>query len=320
LGAIDIEALGVEFAAGLRQEPTGSIELYATSTLTVDGDFLQTGGLTHEIGPANFTILVTGTFTQQGGETLIEGVGSTFTVQGDFLQTGGLTKDTGASNSSITVTGTFNQSGGETDLGGNGGALTANAVLLSGGLMRLSYAQSGSTVTVTGSAMASVGGFRITTVTDANNNALSHGTLDTEGQGSITGDVFNSGVVTLGTGIPPVLFITGNYVQTGAGELDAWIGGTNAGDYCSELVVSGHVTFGGKLHVDAAGPMTGGVGSYNSIVFFSSYEGAFQYVDPPPINSSLSAYWEGRYNDPVDTFSLWLLDLGTTGGGGLGPP
>ena len=98
--------------------------------------------------------------------------------------------------------------------------------------------------------------------------------------GSVTGDVFNDGVLSLhGLGF---LDITGNYTQTADGSLVLDLGGTDYGTF-DQLQVSGAVTLAGNLTAHLIDGFAPTVGESDAVITFLSRTGAFasQHFDNP---------------------------------------
>ena len=79
--------------------------------------------------------------------------------------------------------------------------------------------------------------------------------------------------------------VTGNYVQTAAGVLNADIGGT-AGTKFDQLNVTGAVTLGGTLNLSLINSFVPTIGSTFDIMNFASSTGTFATINGTHINSS----------------------------------
>jgi hypothetical protein len=83
---------GLQAQAGFEQDDPGTLQVFANNTVSVTGDFIQTGGLT----TATFdptTIVVDGDFEESGGELDLHsygGSGGSLTVTGTATLSGGL--------------------------------------------------------------------------------------------------------------------------------------------------------------------------------------------------------------------------------------
>ncbi|MBP9117367.1 MAG: hypothetical protein KBF58_04720, partial [Methyloversatilis sp.] len=121
-----------------------------------------------------------------------------------------------------------------------------------------------------GATLRRIGGFTIASSGDIFGN----GTIDVGPGGTLT----NAGK--LGTLEYGTLSVTGNFVQTGTGELDLWIGGSTAGTY-DQLAVAGSVTLGGTLAITEDPSYTRGPLSATLITAGNGISGTFATIDIP---------------------------------------
>src|SRR5262249_37640108 len=103
------------------------------------------------------------------------------------------------------------------------------------------------------------------------------------GWGIIRGDVVNSGEIDLGgAGVTGILFIQGNYTQTGAGVLNLKIGGAGEGDY-DQLQITGQAVLeeGAALDVSLVNDFIPAIDDSFAVVSFDTLEGQFTILNLP---------------------------------------
>lgn len=111
------------------------------------------------------------------------------------------------------------------------------------------------------------------------------GTLS--GDGTVSGDVENSGLVSPGTS-PGALTVAGDYVQTASGQLLIEVGGTatEAGTDFDALEITGNATFGGTLALETLDDFEGSLGDDFTPISYESAQGDFAAVEQP-VNSEV---------------------------------
>jgi fibronectin-binding autotransporter adhesin len=186
----------------------GTLDLTA---LTISGDYTQSAG-TLNLG--NGSLTVAGSFAEAGGSVQV-GSGGTLAADDGLVQTGGDLALSGTGG--LNIVGTLAQDGGTAEVGGTS-SLAATALTVGG------------TVTVEGGTLSTVDGVQVET---GGTLALQSGILS-GGQGSVavdpgatltgyggtlSGDLLNSGTITLGQPPTGTFTVTGNYTQGGSATL-----------------------------------------------------------------------------------------------------
>ncbi len=99
------------------------------------------------------------------------------------------------------------------------------------------------------------------------------------GTGTITGNLTNGGLVSIGDSTTGLMTVTGNYTQTAAGSLTTGIGGLAAGTQFDRLSVTGSATLGGTLNLALLGAFNPAVGNtFQILVSSASVTGQFATV------------------------------------------
>ena len=135
-------------------------------------------------------------------------------------------------------------------------------------------------------------------------------TLDIQGGslsgfGTIGANVSNAGQVSPGVS-PAVLYITGNYIQTGTGSLSIELGGTDPGTGFDQLNVTGSTTLAGTLNVSLINSFDPGNGDTFQIISYASGSGSFDTTNLPPAGEF---GWAVRYNEDATTLVYSGPDL-----------
>ena len=152
---------------------------------------------------------------------------------------------------------------------------------------------------------------------------------EVHGDGNISGNVSNSGLVSPGNTLGP-LHITGDYTQTSAGKLIIELGGITAGSQYDQLLVSGTIELDGTLQVSLVGfsPVAGN--SFH-ILDFTSRTGTFATLQLPgggltwetsqlyttgvlTVGGLFGDYDHDGVIDAAD-YTVWRDTLGSTGAG-----
>ena len=121
-------------------------------------------------------------------------------------------------------------------------------------------------------------------------NVLSAGTLELDNGVTLTANVSNAGILTLGgpTNIARAT-LSGNYVQQSSGVLDIKLGGTAAGQF-DQLNVTGNATLAGTLAVSLVGGFTPQSGdSFQIITYMGALIGDFTTKQFPAPGYSTSS-------------------------------
>lgn len=128
---------------------------------------------------------------------------------------------------------------------------------------------------------------------------------DLKGNGTILGDVRNSGTCKPGLS-PGSLAITGNYTQMSSGILEAEIGGTTPGSEYDSLSVTGTALLAGALRVTLTGGFVPSGGDFFDILTADFVEVKFATIELPVLLSLMG--WE--FEDSTEVLSLSVIDCG----------
>jgi hypothetical protein len=222
--------------------------------LVFDGGFVaaSTGG-THTgtsfvADPGASIKLANGTH-QAAGNVTISGGGSMQLGNNDGVRVMSLDLAAGAT---LTNTGTLNLVPGATLTAAldNQGTLNLTGVSATGLLTNSATLNVNGTVTASGGVQQTAGTLNVpagqTLTVGGPGLVLAGGALT--GEGSITGNVNNTGGTVTPGASPGILTISGNYTQGPSGVLDMEIGGTTAGTQYDQLLVTGNASLGGTLN------------------------------------------------------------------------
>ena len=283
--------------------PAGNFALAGGRSFTTTGNFTNNGVLTIGSG-SKFD--VNGNLTNFSGTTL---TGGTYNVSGT-LQFNGANIVTNAAK--ITLTGTSSKI---VDQTGVTDALANFATNAAAGSFTLA---SGRNLT-TSVAFSNAGTLKVSTgttftVAPGNNFKQTAGTTTDDGTmavtgagkftinggslfgnaGTFSGNLTSSGTFNIGDAINLAgqMAVTGNYVQTSTGVLNADIGGAAAGTKFDQLNVTGAVTLGGTLNLSLINSFVPTIGSTFDIMNFASSTGTFATINgTPSIPASISRWW-----------------------------
>ena len=236
----------------------GNFHVIGTATMDVDGSFSYTAGNTFEV--RNNSVLTVGNTTagmsvansvvvDSGGQATIghltahgnvtvQNASSVLRVGGDYLQdAGGFAIGDGGV---LNVDGSFRYTvSGPTFVNFGNGLLTVGDTLTLEDGHFWNLAASGGKVRVgEGIIVPAAGTMRVT-----DNGSLA-------GEGTVVGDVINSGGTIAPGGSPGRLDVTGNYTQGGIANLLIEIGGTLAELQYDQLFISGTASLAGSLTVE----------------------------------------------------------------------
>jgi hypothetical protein len=248
---------------------SGKFKFTGSKVSVLDGTF-GTGGQQIEVANA---------FEEDGGSVQV-GLNGTLTADDGFTQTGGDLSVGGMS--SMSVTGDFQESGGTTEVGMSATLSVTGTTTISGG-----------TLTLQGGSLSAGGGVQI----------QSGGTLaSTSVLSSITGDVSNSGTLSLGNStMAGTLSVTGNYSQTSAATLNVFLAGGSSSS--SELEVSEEATLNGTANVAFVNGGTTLPPASFTVLTYGSRSGTFGTLNLPSLSMGT---WDPVYDDPPDTLTLYV--------------
>jgi hypothetical protein len=115
------------------------------------------------------------------------------------------------------------------------------------------------------------------------------------GDGTVVGNVMNSGIVAPGTS-PGTLSITGNYTQTAAGKLQIQLASTSLLDH---LAVSQSLSLAGTLSIALVGGFQPALGNEFDILNWGTHDGSFSTIQLPGLTGGLSWDTSRLYTDGV---------------------
>jgi parallel beta-helix repeat protein len=303
-------AATIEIAAGATL-PLSDLWL-SGGTLTVDGTLTASGSFDQDGGTAvlasSGTATVSGYLTLDGGTLDLGGgdltassglsVGSSGTLVGDGTITGDVQNEGTLQAQSLIILGAFTQSGGTTTVGSNSLEVTGDSYLNGGSLTVASglvdvggalHIGSGASLVSTSATVQADGGLFLDM----------GGSLS--GSGDVLADVTNAGILSVQSG---GLAISGDYTQSSAGELSMQ-GWASGGLYGADVLsISGLAEFDGTLDFSVSGDAPD-IGMVFSLVTFNAYSGGFAALNLPAVGSG---FWDPRYDDPLGTFSLWVVE------------
>jgi hypothetical protein len=164
------------------------------------------------------------------------------------------------------------------------GTTSGNLIIASGGTLKV---LSGAILNAFEIDLSSAGAYDFTggivnltggAITVANLSIPSTATL--QGQGAVTGNVNNSGIVSPGDA-PGILTVNGNFIQASAGTLEIGLGGTSPGTQYDQLKTLGSASFAGTLDVVALNTFAPARGQSFDLFTFGSDSGTFANVILP---------------------------------------
>jgi hypothetical protein len=126
-----------------------------------------------------------------------------------------------------------------------------------------------------------------------------------EGNGTVSGNVSNSGGAVKPGLSPGALTINGNYTQGAAGAFNVEIGGLTAGAQFDQLNVTESATLTGTLNVTLINGFVPSLGNTFQILNYASRSGTFSGANLPSLPGPLG--WEVRYETTSVTLAVVLL-------------
>jgi hypothetical protein len=264
---------------------TGSDTVKVTGLTTWTGGLMGGSGTTDAVGGLalgqdNATLALDTRTLINESAAVFTGAGATLNVTSGAIinKLAGASWSVQTSNSQVSSTGgTFNNAGSVTI--GSGAIFTIGTYTQTAGVTELDGGTLGDDTTIL---------FQAGTV---------------EGYGTLGGNVTNSGILSPGSSSTAgELSITGAYMQTACGILDAKIGGSTPGTNQDQLAVSGAAALNGTLTVSLLNGFQPNPGSAFQLVTFSSESNDFATRNGFNLGSG-AAFVEGL-NQPVGTWTV----------------